>query len=105
MPGVQRKWIMYKTRINSIIYKMKLCNTNPTNSPCKDESGIVGGRTRGRALLFLCIGCGFAGVVETCGSNSHEETLSGCKIDNCSSHCTCNRIKIGHKIIEPKANV
>jgi len=67
---------------------MKLCNTNPTNSPCKDESGIVEGRIRGRALLFLCVGCGFAGVVETCGSNSHEETLSGRKIDNGSSHCT-----------------
>lgn len=54
--------------------------------PCREESGIVEGRMGGRALLFLWVGWEFAGGVDTSGSNSHGETLSGRRIDDGSSH-------------------
>ncbi|RYR63569.1 hypothetical protein Ahy_A04g021373 isoform C [Arachis hypogaea] len=54
--------------------------------PCIDESGIGEGRIGGRDLFVLWAGWEFAGVVDTSGSNSHGETLSGRKIDDGSSH-------------------
>jgi hypothetical protein len=55
-------------------------------SPCREESGVVDGRTGGRDLLFRWVGWAFAGGVDTSGSNSHGETLSGRRIDDGSSH-------------------
>jgi hypothetical protein len=54
--------------------------------PCREESVIVEGRIGGRDLLFRWVGWEFAGGVDTSGSNSHGETLSGRKIDDGSSH-------------------
>lgn len=55
-------------------------------SPCREESANVEGRTGGRDLLFLWEGWEFVGGVDTSGSNSHGETLSGRKIEDGSSH-------------------
>jgi len=60
----------------------KLCVVKP---PCREESAIEG-RMGGRDLLFLWEGWEFVGGVDTSGSNSHGETLSGRKIEDGSSH-------------------